>query len=270
MASALREIAVAKEAWPQFAKHHLVMGWDADYLPADIFGGYTQFRNSMAEELDAIRRNPPTVTRPYDTHPPIAERVSALEAMAIAPTENLGHRPAAALLHDSATALDAAVVTSLGPKAAAKLRTDWLTLADLHGTPPTKAAATALLAAAARLTERPATLRTVLTALDAGHLAELAGVRPMRGLGPRALREQARPTVRKGLLATVKLAMAGTGAATWTLAWPACARLAVDAPYESNLSRLVEYAVADRPDTTGLRALLDNANVDIDKVGINT
>jgi len=270
MAGALREIAVTTEAWRLFAEHHLVMGWDAGYLPADIFGGYAELRQSMSERLDTIRLNPPNEPRPLGTHPPVASRVADLEAMATAPAVACGQRPARELLHDAATALDAAVVRSLGPEAGDKRRADWVTLAHVHGAPRAAAAATALLTAAARLTERPATIRTVLTALDAGDLAELAGVPRMRGVGPRGRREQARPTVRGGLRATVGLAMVGVGAASWVPAWPSCARLAVDPPYEATFAGLIDAAVADRPDTTGLRALLDTANVDVDRTDVTT
>jgi Zn-dependent protease with chaperone function len=270
MAGALREIAVATEAWRLFAEHHLRMGWDAGYLPADIFGGYAQLRTSMSEQLDTIRRNPPNEARTHDSHPPIASRLAALDHTAGTPTMTLGQRPAAALLNDAATPLDAAVVLGLGPEARTKRRADWDTLAHAHGAPPATAAAAAIMTAAARLTERPATLRTVLTALDAGHLADLAGVRPTRGIGPRGRREQARPAVRAGLLAAVELATAEAGAASWQPAWPSCARLAVDAPYEAELPRLIEAAVADRPDTTGLRALLHTANVDVDRTDLIT
>jgi Zn-dependent protease with chaperone function len=264
MASALREIAVTTTAWQSFTEHHLVMAWDAGYLPADVFGGYAELRNAMRDRLDRIRRNPPDTRSGEHSHPPIASRVADLEAMTTPPAVACGQQPAAALLHDAATALDAAVVAGLGPAAGDKRRADWATLAQAHGAPPAAAASAALLASAARLTDRPATIRTVLAALDDGRLADLAGVRPMSGVGPRGRREQARPVVRDGLRAAVGLAMAGVGAASWQPAWPSCARLAVDPRWESRLPGLIEAAVADRPDTTGLRAVLATTNVDVD------
>lgn len=268
MAGALREIAVTAHAWPVFTEHHLVMGWDAGYLPADVLGGYASLRESMRDELDAVRRHPPATARRHDTHPPLATRVAALEAMVTTPAVPCGQRPAEELLHDSATVLDAAVLSSLDAEAATKRRVDWATLAHVHGNPTAHAAATALLTAAARLTERPPTIRTVLTALDNGLLVDLAGVPRTRGIGPRGRREQARPTVRDGLRAAVGLAMAGVGAASWVPAWPACARLALDPPYDTTYPALLDAAVADRPDTAGLRALLDTANVDVDRTDV--
>lgn len=264
-ASALREFPVLETSWRTFTAHHLLMGWDAGCLPADILGGYAELRTAMAGQHDELRRHPPDTKGQYDTHPPIASRVATLEAAAAAASVQVGQRPAASLLCDPAATLDAAVVAGLGRDAGGMRRADWVTLAHLHGAASAAAAATALLDAAARLTGGFATLRTVLAVLDDGKLAELGGIRPVPGVGPRGQREQARPVVRDGLSAAVGLALVGVGAAGWTPDWPSCARLAADDPHDAELPRLVDAAVADRPDTTGLRALLDTTYVDLDR-----
>jgi Zn-dependent protease with chaperone function len=265
MASALREIAATTEVWQLFATRHLVMGWAAGYVPADVFGGYAELRGAMAERLETIRQNPPDEERRHATHPSVPSRVAILEAMETVPQVLCGLTPAADLLHDSATVLNAAVVAGLGPEGASKRRADWVTLAEMHGTPPARAAAARLTAAAARLTGGPPTIRTVLDALDAGRLADLAELPRKRGVGLRGRREQARPNVRDGLTAAVGLSLFEVGAAVWE---PACSRLVVDPPYRAALPRLVDAAVADRPETTGLRSFLDATNVDLDATGV--
>jgi Zn-dependent protease with chaperone function len=256
-ASALREISPTDMSWALFTRNHLVMGWPAGYLPADPFGGYESLRASLADRLDELRTNPPTgqVVR-YDTHPPMAERVAALEAMAAAPVIELDSGPATGLLRDPRDVLDAALASALSEKAKDMRRASWDTLAGIHGLAEATSVGAPVLARAGG----PPTVGSLLAALDAGRIAELTDVPAVAGVGPRGRRELARPAMLAGLRAVVRGALAGTGAGRWERDWPSGARYVT----ELDLEPALESAVADPPDTAGLRGLLTAAGVDLD------
>lgn len=263
-ASALRELGAIIESWRLFVDNQLVWGWDAGYLPADAFAGYAELRTAHTEELDRIRRNPPERSTPYDTHPPMAERVAAIEAMAAEPVVEVGHRSAASLLLDPDAMLDAALLSGLVPQAREKARVDWNTLANARGLLVTARIAEQVLGAAAKLTGGKPTIGALLEVLDQGRLTELPPTRPDDNLGPRVRRELAHPEVHKGLSAVISIALADAGAASWKPRWPFGVEFTAE-PYATELPALLDAALADPPDTTGLRTLLDNAGVPLDQ-----
>jgi Zn-dependent protease with chaperone function len=263
--SALRELAAISESWDLFMGNHLVWGWQAGYLPADAFGGYAEVRLAKSEELDRIRQNPPAESTPYDTHPPLTVRVAAIEAMAADPVVEVGRRDGVCLLRDAPAVLDAALLTGLVPEARDKRRTDWATLANVRGQTVKSSAAETMLASAATRTGGARTIRNLLDALDSGRVAELSDSRPPAGMGLRARRELARPSVRKGLSAVIQVALVAAGVARWEPRWQSGVQFVADEPYKSTFPSLVEAAIADRADTTGLRDLLDAVKVDLDQ-----
>jgi Zn-dependent protease with chaperone function len=266
-ASAWREIPVIDYTWGQFADNHLIMGWPAGYMPEHIFAGYAEFVRSCGEKLDQLRAElPEEKPAPYDTHPPMRERVAAIEAMRAVPVIEVEPRPATSLLHEPRTTMEAGLFSGLVPVAREKLRVGWDTLASVHGMAVASKAAGPLLDRAARLTGQPKSVGAVLTALDKGLLVDLSGVEPTPGLGTRARREQARPVVHTGLSAAMLVAVAETGLARWTPKWPFGVNFAVDDERIGDLTALVDDAVADRPDTAGLRALLVSVGVDLDRI----
>ncbi|HEX8866936.1 MAG TPA: hypothetical protein VF821_14860, partial [Lentzea sp.] len=68
---------------------------------------------------------------PYDSHPPLQDRIAAIDALAIEPESGWGDRPALELLTDPTPLLDSAVMNSLSAEAAAKTRVDWATLSHI-------------------------------------------------------------------------------------------------------------------------------------------
>lgn len=262
-AGAMRELAAVAESWHFFITNHLVWGWDAGYLPADAFAGYASLRTSTDEELDEIRQNPPDESSPYDTHPPMRQRIAAMEAMNAEPVIEIGHRAAVLLLQDPAAVLDAALFSGLVSQAHDKSRVDWPTLANLHGRVAAVAAAEPIMESVANITGKAPTLRALLDQLDRGHLAVLPDPMPDQSLGRRAQRELARPIVHKGLTAAVHVALADAGPARWQLSWPGLDFVA-DEPYATELPAALDAAVADKSDTNGLRTLLEGADVDLD------
>jgi Zn-dependent protease with chaperone function len=257
-ASALREIPVIDCTWDWFSHQHMLMSWHLGYLPSDIFGGYAEYLRSFGDQFDGMREHPAEGNpAPYDTHPPMPVRVAAIEAMAATPVVEIEPGPATGLLRDARAALDAGLVSGLDPAAARKLRVDWPTLVGIWARTALLATATPLLDRAARLTGRPRTLGAVLAALDERKVVELSGIEPPAGLGPRPAREYARPHVHKELTAAVHVVLTNAGAGHWEPDWPAFGRFVVDHQAVPDLTPLVDAALADQPDTSGLRALLD-------------
>ncbi|MBB4908656.1 M48 family metallopeptidase [Actinophytocola algeriensis] len=263
--AAFRELAPIAESWQAFLDNHLVVGWTAGYLPADAFAGYRRLRASLHDQLGELRANPPDEADPYDTHPPMSERIAAIDALRAVGTVRVPPGPALGLLHNPVPLLDAALLDGLVPEARTKRRVDWPTLVRIGGLAALTEATGTVLANAARLTARPPSLRTLLDALDAGLLTELGATPPGPAGpggpadGPRVRYERAKLIVRKGLFGAVVTTLTEAGAVRWQESWPSVGAMRLDERYRVALPELVDAAVSERPDTAGLRALLDAA-----------
>ncbi|WP_460400036.1 M48 family metallopeptidase [Actinophytocola sediminis] len=252
--AAFRELAPIAESWDVFLNNHLVMGWSAGYLPADAFSGYRRLCAALHDELAELRANPPADANPYDTHPPLRERVAAIDALRAVGTVRVPAGNALGLLRNPVPLLDAALLDGLVAEARTKRRVDWPTLIRIGGIASMTENTDQVLATAARLTGRPPSLRTLLDALDAGRLPEF-GTDPTDG--PRVRYERARLIVHKGLLGAVVRLLTEAGAIHWRESWPSAGAMRLDERYQVSLPELIDAAVAERPNTTGLRALLD-------------
>ncbi|MBK1789218.1 M48 family metallopeptidase [Prauserella cavernicola] len=260
--TAFQELAPIAVSWNQFRSNHLVMGWSAGYLPADPFGGYRKLRASLHDEQAALRANPPNESDPFDTHPPMRERIAAIGALGAPGTVRVPAGSALGLLRDPMPLLDAALLAELPPEARTKRRVDWPTLVRVCGLASLTEHTGRVLAAAARLRAGPPSLRTLLDALDAGLLTELGedpAVPSGPGDGPRVRRERSQLIVRGGLLGAVATVLTDAGVARWIESWPSGGVLQLAEEHKNSLSGLIESAVSERPDTSGLRALLNAA-----------
>jgi len=257
--AAFRELAPIAESWDVFRNNHLITGWDAGYLPADAFDGYRRLRASLHDELAELRANPPDEADPYDAHPPMSERIVAIDALHAIGTVRVPTGNALRLLRNPAPLLDAALLDGLVPEARTKRRVDWPTLVRIGGIASLTENTGQVLANAARLTARPPSLRTLLDALDAGLLIDLGADPTGSPDGPRVRFERARLIVRKGLFGAVVSALTEAGAARWRESWPSVGSMQLDERYQDSLPELVDAAVSERPDTASLRALLDSA-----------
>lgn len=115
--AAFRELAPIAESWDVFLNNHLIMGWAAGYLPADAFSGYRRLRVSLYDELAELRANPPDEANPYDTHPPMSERIAAIDALRTVGTVHVPAGNALGLLRSPVPLLDAALLDGLVPEA---------------------------------------------------------------------------------------------------------------------------------------------------------
>jgi Zn-dependent protease with chaperone function len=254
--SVLREVDALAVSWRFFMDRYALAGWHAGYLPDRFAHGFQSLLadESRAGELDELRRNPPDrPVSPYDSHPPTAERIAAIEALPAVPPRPGGERPASEILRDAAATLDAALVSNLTDEARAKRRTDWESLVNVGARHAAAEAARAILGTR--------TLGAALDLLDAGRPEELADpeLTPPAGAGPRARREFAAGSVRARLSTVVSVALVDAGVARFALSWSGPAEFTADDPYGAGLPGALDAAVAG--DTGPLRALLAAAGV---------
>ncbi|MGW2815808.1 M48 family metalloprotease [Streptomyces sp. NPDC001415] len=265
-AGALREIPVLHSAFGFYVERYACVGWDAALLPpvGEFYGG---FRHLLADpgrehELAELRAELPEEEHSlYDSHPPIAERVRRIEAL---PEDGIRDDPdapgALTLLRDPAAVLAALEPATLVEESAAMRHLEWEEL--VHTAARTACEqATEPLRRAAAAEGMTADLPGVLDAIDAGHLwTTLADRLPKsaeaaRATG-RAAREFARPAVRDGLAALVRLELADTGRGRWELSWSDMPRQPLPEDLAEAIGPALDSAVADLPDTAPLRALL--------------
>jgi len=262
--SALRELAVIDVAWELFTDRHLTVAWDLGYLPTTFFDGFDRLRTApeLREELEEIRLHPSDPDRgPYDTHPPLPDRIAAIDALALEPESGWGDRPAIELLIDPMPLLDSAVLNAMRAEAGSKQRVDWATLGHIGARARVVHGTERLLQAAAEAMNQPPSLTTVLDALDAGRLADLSTATPgNREAGARARREMARGEVLPELSALVALAFSDAGLARWELDWVGHATF-ITSSADFDMAGHLDAAVADHGSTESLREALAAAGV---------
>ncbi|MFI1185445.1 M48 family metallopeptidase [Streptomyces californicus] len=286
--SALREIPVIDAAHDFYLNCYATLGVDAGLLPppGEFLGGFRHLLAARHEELDAMRGELPTEpASPYDSHPPIAERVARIEALPDDGRASDPVRPSLSLLADADRSFAAVEETVLTPAALELRRLDWPELVhaamsvhteqsaqrfgalalgtDGGGTPGPGADAGADSASRPAPTpegDGAATLGALLDAIDAGALWRIAERLPRSeeaaAASGRAAREFARPRLRAGLSQLVSAEYLRQGRARWQLSWAESAALELPYGHADELPAALEAAVADRPDTEPLRALL--------------
>ncbi|WP_069743579.1 M48 family metallopeptidase [Streptomyces sp. EN23] len=290
-ASALREIPVIDAAHDFYLNSYATLGADAGLLPppGEFLGGFRRLLAARHEELDAMRggRLPAEPVSPYDSHPPIAERVARIEALLDDGRASDPVRPSLSLLTDEEGALAAVEETLLTPAAQGLRRLDWPELVhaamSVHtersaqrfgalvlgtedgeartergdGTPGREAAG---MSRPEPEGDGAGTLGALLDAIDAGALWRIAERLPRSeaaaAAAGRAAREFARPQLRAGLSQLVSAEYLRQGRARWQLSWTESAALELPYGHADELPAALEAAVADRPDTGPLRALL--------------
>ncbi|MDQ0932258.1 M48 family metallopeptidase [Streptomyces turgidiscabies] len=277
-ASALREIPVLAGVFGFYVRSYATLGTDAALLPprGEVFGGFSRMLTARQLELACLRSELPTdPTSPYDSHPPVADRVRRVEQLPADDRADEAPGAAIALLTDEEgtfRALEDAVLTyevRQLPRAA-----DWQEL--LNGAMAANLAAldTPLHRALALYTKRRPTLPALLALIDDGQLWELARRLPLSdeavAATGRAFREFVRPTLHNSLHSMVMAKFSARSRMRWSFSWeqPAKARL-LPAPgsapddgapgLDAAIGAAVDRALADHPDTAPLRALLPPA-----------
>ncbi|MFJ4013029.1 M48 family metallopeptidase [Streptomyces sp. NPDC090026] len=264
-AAALRELNVLSPAHEFYMSSYATLGVGAGLLPppGQVFGGFGALLDARAEELDALREDLPTEPpSPYDSHPPLAERVARIEAL---PDDGLpasSARPSLGLLSDPVAAFTALEREVLTPEALALPRVDWEDL--VHRSMSQYVAQGAEDIRTALTAEgTDGSLPALLDAIDADPavLWRLAEHFPKsdeaKAATGRAAREFARPAVRRALNQLVTVELTARGTARWQLSWSDSAYVRYPADgFPEQLTLALDAAVADRPDTEPLRKLV--------------
>ncbi|MBW5481971.1 M48 family metalloprotease [Streptomyces bambusae] len=281
-ASALRELPALSAAYGFYMESYATLGLGARLLPpqGQFYGGFVHLLPARSADLDELRTDLPTdPASPYDSHPPIADRVARIEAL---PDDGRGSGyadgtrpgPALDLLSAPADALAALEREFLSEEALALPRADWDELVHRsmtqyvgQGAGPIREAVAAEVAAttgsSAHMTPGTGTLVHLLDLVEADPAAlwRLAGRFPKSdeaaAASGRAAREFARPVVRRALKQLVVVELTAAGTARWQLSWSDEASLRYPGDgYEDQLALAIDAAVADLPDTTPLRKLV--------------
>ncbi|MFD9037159.1 M48 family metalloprotease [Streptomyces bottropensis] len=278
-ASALREIPALDAAFGFYMNSYATLGAEARLLPprGEFFGGYGRMLSARQLELIGLRTELPTEpTSPYDSHPPIADRVERIEALPADGRADEARGAALGLLTDpdrTLAALEDAVLTE--DVLRFRRTADWQELLDGAMVANLASLDTALHRALAMYTKSHPSLAALLKVIDDGQLWQLARRLPLSDQAAeaqgRAFREFARPALADALQGMVLAELSAHSRLSWEFSWsePAAVRLppAPDGT-EADLGTAIAAAVADHPDTGPLRTLLpapqDPANRETD------
>ncbi|PIM69940.1 peptidase [Streptomyces sp. JV178] len=269
-ASALREIPALSAAFGFYMNSYATLGSEARLLPprGEFFGGFGRMLTARQLELVGLRTDLPSEpSSPYDSHPPIADRVARIEALPADGRADEARGAALTLLADperTLAELEDAVLTDDVLRFARAA--DWQELLDGSMAANFVSADTALHRALAMYTKEHPSLRGLLKVIDDGQLWQLARRLPVSDQAAeakgRAFREFVRPALADGLQTMVLAELSAHSRLRWEFSWADAAMVhlppAADGS-EADLGAAIEAAVADHPDTGPLRALLPSA-----------
>ncbi|MGA4543921.1 M48 family metalloprotease [Uniformispora flossi] len=126
--AALSEVQAVTAAWDTFLER-LRAALDIGHAPKDVYAGFTRLLAEPGTQarLDTLRATPPEPVRgPYDSHPPLADRLAALARLPdTAATPPVADTPARDLLADPAATLRAGQEVLLAGHRDDKPRLDW-------------------------------------------------------------------------------------------------------------------------------------------------
>lgn len=266
-ASALREIPALDAAFGFYMNSYATLGAEARLMPprGEFIGGYGRMLSARQLELVGLRTDLPTEpASPYDSHPPIADRVERIEALPADGRADEARGAALGLLADPDRTLAALEDAVLTEDVLRFRRTgDWQELLDGSMVANFASLDTPLHRALAMYTKDHPTLAALLKVIDDGQLWQLARRLPLSDQAAeargRAFREFARPALADALQGMVLAELSAHSRLSWEFSWsePAAVRLA-PAPdgTETDLAAAIDAAVADHPDTRPLRMLL--------------
>jgi Zn-dependent protease with chaperone function len=235
-------------------------------MPAEMFGGFTGLLAEPARkaELDEMRNNPDNDKKadPFDSHPPMPERVAALAALPDdgVPLDTSGMR-AIAILAQPGDVLAQVATRALRKELPGKRAVSWDDLAQAAGLDRADKRAQPLRDVVMRLSGgRPAHMGTVVELVGAGRLNEILDALPRNeaSLGTnatgRVAREHAKTELAGMLSAWLLSDTVRSGRARWTHSWADIAgNLQAPPELKAGLQAAVDALVAVRPDAIPLR-----------------
>ncbi|TDU06639.1 hypothetical protein EDD99_5203 [Streptomyces sp. 846.5] len=290
-AAALRFIPVLTAAHTHYLETYAGMGKPLGALPpmGEVHAGFPRLLAARSGERLAALSAGQRPRRPhtYDSHPPAAERIALIEKLPAdgRPDGSADETAALVLLRDPERVFAALEARTLPQEAAGLRRMGWdelvmaRALSDAEGwSQPLRVAVARALRSEARAADGTATVRRgaraegvandelpgleeVLDAFDRDLLwPEVADRIPKPDQASRltgsSARDYIRPRVFDGIAGMVHLHLAQAGHATADIAWSGRPGLALPEAWENGMDDAIDAAVADKPDTAPLRALL--------------
>ncbi|UUN28857.1 M48 family metallopeptidase [Streptomyces sp. FIT100] len=266
-AAALREIPALDAAHGFYMDRYATLGAGARLLPprGEVFGGFGRMLSARELELMPMRSELPTEpASPYDSHPPIADRVRRIEELPDDGRTDEARGAALGLLTDPERTLVALEEAVLLPGVLAFRRTaGWQELLDGSMSAQLSTLDTPVHRALAMYTKEHPTLPALLKVIDDGHLWQLAQRLPLSdeaaAASGRVFREFVRPSLRKGVSSMALAELGAHDRLGWEFSWSDAATVHLPKNpdgTEADLEAAVDAAIADTPDTAPLRALL--------------
>lgn len=211
--AALREVDLIGACWAVYLEELVGPGWSVDLAPtADgFFGGFQRWLAASVDDLDTLRKRPPSSMGSLGTHPPTAERIVAMETLPDSPVSPRDDRGASTLIPAFATA--AAATAEESYVFGYRERLKWDDLAARVATINDDRTANAVYRAAARLHQQQTpTLGTVVKLSEAGRATELVT----------SLADSDRPVEEFANVvfsALVRAAAVHSGVGRWRMSW---------------------------------------------------
>nr|WP_059193673.1 M48 family metallopeptidase [Streptomyces antibioticus] len=281
-AAALRMLPVLDAAHTHYLQTYAAMGSPLGALPpaGEVHGGFRRLLAARnGEQLAALRagQRPPR-PHPYDSHPPLAERIALIEQLPAddrpeqSTADPAAEPPALALVRDPDQVFAALEACTLAPEAALLRRMSWddLTMARAVADAEEWSGPLRLAVARTLRSEAPAEtaderllpgLEEILDAFDRGLLwMEIADRMPKPYQAARLTGQSARnfirPRIFDGIAGLIHLRLADSGHVAPDIAWSGQPGLILPESWEKGMDDAIDAAVADTPDTAPLRTLL--------------
>jgi Zn-dependent protease with chaperone function len=211
--SALSRLPAVTAAWSFFLNQYVTPSAKADLTPAGLFAGFAALlaEPQRQAELAEIHPNEREHQSPYDTHPPLAQRVEALRRLPAGEPSTLSS-PAASLLADS----DQLLLALAHDTVAGSLSTaSWDDIAQHIARRNAESVAARLLNAAVSCNpDAPLDTSAVLAALEAGQGPALAATLSSKG----TVSERAQ-LIGWAMQNLVACALSDAGRLRWTVSW---------------------------------------------------
>jgi Zn-dependent protease with chaperone function len=170
---ALREVAAISAMWDCYTGPFLEPGWSAGYAPAPFVGGFAEYLRAQGDDLARLRQQMPERRgSKWDSHPPVSQRIAAMERMPdrAVPVDGRGAWELLPTFGQLADRLDTNVLDLTGRR-----RVSWDEFAAGAFAAVHRPLAEKIFRAAALLVRtRSADLATVFEIVASGRLPELA------------------------------------------------------------------------------------------------
>jgi Zn-dependent protease with chaperone function len=256
----LRALPAIDAAWGFYEARYIKPGWSAGYapLPEDFFRGFGELVSARRDQLAALQAAAPPAERSrYDTHPPIADRIAAIERL----PETLDRvatpdpRPAWTLIPMFDGIVAAVAASSLKP--AGRAAVPWRQFSNAGALAEEQRLADRVYRSAARFAGVPrAGLDTVLALSAQRRLGEFA-----TEFFPNTTRREATQKFAAVMTRLMGIAAVRSGVASWAHPWSGQPVLVRPDGSPLDLAEIAALAVA--PDTVGeAQARLAAAGID--------